>query len=106
MTREQQQKHTEREKQHRTMMNKQPDKQHQQQLPKPKEQPKNPKPTWDHPSPKTPASRLQDELKKKSSSVKIVKNAIKKPEDKEKANKLKKTASRSKTPIRPKKGKK
>jgi hypothetical protein len=97
MTREQQQKHTEREKQHRNMMNKRPDKQHEQQLPKPKELPKTSKPGWDHPSPKTPASRLQDELKKKSSSVKVVKNAIKKPEDKEKekANKLKKKSPTS-----------
>lgn len=56
--------------------------------------------------PMEPHTRLKEELKKKSSSVKVVKNAIKKPEDKEKANKLKKTASRSKTQIRTKKGKK
>jgi hypothetical protein len=56
--------------------------------PKPKDMPK--------PKPKSPGF---DEPKIKR-DYKVVPNKIKKPEDKEKANKLKKTASRSKTSIR------
>jgi hypothetical protein len=76
----------------------------------PKDKPKT------KPDPKSPESEKSMEAKKKlearrqamrkaepstiKKDYKVVENKIKKPEDKEKANKLKKTASRSKTPIR------
>jgi hypothetical protein len=76
----------------------------------PKDKPKT------KPDPKSPEAEKSMELKKKlearrqamrkaepptiKKDYKVVENKIKKPEDKEKANKLKKTASRSKTPIR------
>jgi hypothetical protein len=80
----------------------------------PKDKPKT------KPDPKSPEAEKSMEAKKKlearrkamqkaepptlkiniKKDYKVVENKIKKPEDKEKANKLKKTASRSKTPIR------
>ena len=71
---------------------------------------KSPKPDYKikegdpKPKPKNPGENsgmLNRAVEKKS--YKVVENKIKKPEDKEKANKLKKTASRSKTSIRIKK---
>ena len=47
-------------------------------------------------------SKLEETIKVKK-DYKVVENKIKKPEDKEKANKLRRTASRSKTSIRMKK---
>lgn len=66
--------------------------------PQPKDTPK--------PKPKNPgfdSDKIKSALERKRASYKVVENKIKKPEDKEKANKLKKTASRSKTSIRMKK---
>lgn len=58
----------------------------------------------DKPKPKSdqvPVDRdVAKRLAARKAAYKVVENKIKKPEDKEKANKLKKTASRSKTSIR------
>lgn len=67
MTREQQQKHTERQKKDRFMMQKQSDKQH------PHEKPGSPKKDWDHKKKKPgyPTDHLFSEMAKKKDSVKV-----------------------------------